>query len=321
MKGRHESGEGCARRTRGRYLLALVLAVVMGLVAALPVFAAEDGGTTEEGAAPPEGAEEGGTVEPQVVGGEPVPTGTFSFMVSIQADRSDARPYREHFCGGSLIDENSVLTAAHCADLISRVNSPNTVSFRDVRIAIGLTELNGRQGVARRISSLSNVRIHPLYNGARSSKYDAAVINLATPVDLQPLLLAKEGNNGLERPGRTAVVAGWGNTIRQGPNFSQPDRFPNRMHRAYPPIVSDARGEKIYGISYVPRLMVSAGKPGVDTCQGDSGGPMWRTTDAGRRQIGITSFGAGCGARGFPGVYAEVNNPGIRNFIENAAFN
>jgi hypothetical protein len=50
----------------------------------------------------------------------------------------------------------------------------------------------------------------------------------------------------------------------------------------------------------------------------DSGGPMWATPQ-GRRQIGIASFGAGCGDKGHPGVYAEVNAPSIRTFITNAA--
>ena len=115
------------------------------------------------------------------------------------------------------------------------------------------------------------------------------------------------------------MVAGWGNTVRQDTELSQPDRYPNRMRRASPPIVSDREGEKAYKRDYVSSLMVSAGRPGVDTCQGDSGGPMWVNTDAGRRQIGITSFGNGCGARGFPGVYAEVNSPSIYDFIITAS--
>ncbi len=312
MKVGHELGSGYARRSRARYLLVMVLATVMGLGAALPVFAQEGGST--EGSSP--GNEEGGTVQPQIVGGEPVPTGELPFMVSIQYQRGgEAR----HFCGGSLIDADSVLTAAHCADVIDRVNTRETIAFKNVRLVIGRTELNSQQGEERRISSFSNIRIHPLYNGATSSKYDAAVINFDDPVNLRPITLVGKGKNGLERPGRRAVVAGWGNTVQQDTDFSQPDRFPNRMRRAYPPIVSDAEGEEVYGRGYVSPLMVSAGKRGIDTCQGDSGGPMWGVADAGRRQIGITSFGAGCGARGFPGVYAEVNAPSIANFIKAAA--
>jgi secreted trypsin-like serine protease len=65
--------------------------------------------------------------------------------------------------------------------------------------------------------------------------------------------------------------------------------------------------------------MVAAGREGKDTCQGDSGGPMFAKTASGPRQIGITSFGAGCGAQGYPGVYTEVNAASIRSFIIDAA--
>ena len=297
-------GDEAGTRHAGRYLLALAFATLLALGAAVPVFAAEE----------PAGEDEA-IFQPQVVGGEPVPDGTFPFMVSIQADTSDARPYREHFCGGTLIDRDSVLTAAHCADVIGAANTPATVSFRDIRLAIGVTKLNTRQGEARGISSFADVRIHPLYDG-RTRKYDAAVIDLDAPVDLKPIALApEETGDALERPRTNGVVAGWGNTIKQGADLSQRDRFPERLQRGTPPIVSDRKGRNAYGAEYISPLMVAAGKSGEDTCQGDSGGPLWVRTEAGKRQIGITSFGLGCGKRGFPGVYTEVNNPSISTFI------
>jgi secreted trypsin-like serine protease len=303
-------GDEAGTRHAGRYLLALVFATLMALGAAVPVFAAEE---------PAE--DDGGTVQPQVVGGEPVPDGKYPFMVSIQADTSNARPYREHFCGGTLIDPDSVLTAAHCADEIGAAKTPATVSFRDIRLAIGVTKLNTSQGEARGIASFSDIRIHPLFDD-RTRKYDAAVIELDARVDLEPITLApeEEGDN-LERPRTDGVVAGWGNTIKQGANLSQRDRFPERLQRGTPPIVSDRKAERAYGRLYFSPLMVAAGQIGEDTCQGDSGGPLWVTTEAGKRQIGITSFGLGCGKRGFPGVYTEVNNPSISTFIEGAAAN
>jgi secreted trypsin-like serine protease len=117
----------------------------------------------------------------------------------------------------------------------------------------------------------------------------------------------------MERPGYRARIAGWGKTD---------GGFPDRMHEARVPIVSDAQADKVYRRAFVPALMVAAGKTGVDTCVGDSGGPLFAQTPEGARQIGITSFGAKrCGARGVPGVYTEVNAPSIRSFITNAAGN
>ncbi len=139
--------------------------------------------------------------------------------------------------------------------------------------------------------------------------------------DQAPIVLApEESGDTLERP-RTNGVVGWGNTIKQGSALSQRDRYPARLQRATPPIVSDRKARDAYRAQYISPLMVAVGRSGEDTCQGDFGGPLWVKTDAGKRQIGITSFGEGCSKRGFPGVYTEVNSPSISTFIDGAAEN
>jgi secreted trypsin-like serine protease len=259
-------------------------------------------------------AADGSDYQSKIVGGTAVSNGEYPFIISLQWRKKNQPPSKEHFCGGTLIDRNSVLTAAHCAVYIKREIPP-----RKLRIVVGLTVLNSAQGQAREISKLSDIAIHPRYHRARSSAYDAAVIELNSPVRFNPIELATAKQNGLEKPSREAHTAGWGNTIKQSPSYSEPDSYPNRMRKATVPLVSDARAKDIYGPSYVSSLMVAAGTEGKDSCQGDSGGPLWSTTPQGRRQIGITSFGAGCGTRGYPGVYTEVNAPSLRTFITEAA--
>jgi secreted trypsin-like serine protease len=307
------SGSARGRRYRRGHLLAtLALAVVLGLGAAMPVLAQDDGGE----------------VGPQVVGGTPVPDGKYRFMTSIQADTSKRPPYKEHFCGGTLIDADSVMTAAHCTVFIGRNTNENTLGYRDVRLDVGVTVLNSDQGERRRIERLSDISIHPQYDGVRNNKFDVAVIQLARPVNnVDPIELADPSlEDDLENPPDDAIVAGWGDTTPQPPTGGAPSEFPKRMREATPPLVSDAECEAAYdrprvdpSLEVYPRLMVCAGQTAEDTCQGDSGGPMF-VDDAGvKRQIGITSYGLGCGATAFPGVYTEVNAGPIYDFITQAA--
>src|SRR3712207_6195796 len=84
--------------------------------------------------------------EAQIVGGTAVPNGKYPFMASLQERKNNQPPAKEHFCGGTLIDRDSVLTAAHCAVYIER-----EMPAWKLRIVVGLTELNSDQGQARGI--------------------------------------------------------------------------------------------------------------------------------------------------------------------------
>lgn len=298
------SAVGSWHQGGARYLLAIAFAIVLGLSAAVPVFAAD----------------KDGQYQPSIVGGDPVPNGKYPFMVSLQANTGGASPSKEHFCGATLIDSDSVLTAAHCVDFISAATTPLTLSYRDVRIVVGLTELDSTQGQVRKIQSLTDISIHPRYD-SRTSTYDAAVIDLNQPVqDIAPIRLATVvSKNRLERPGSSARIAGWGTTKIVGPFEQNRDNVSNRLREATPPIVSDAECDRAYNGDIQRTVQVCAGHRGEDSCQGDSGGPMWATTKAGRRQIGITSNGVGCGTARYPGVYTEVNARAIRSFIMQVA--
>ena len=290
MRGLVGTAANSLRHGAASYVLSVVFGLVLGLSAAVPVFAAGEG------------------AQPQVVGGTAAPKGAFPFVASLGDVRAGPTAYWRHFCGGSLVDRNSVLTAAHCV---------NGTRKQPLRVVVGRTVLSGGAGQIRRVARIAT---HPRYKGWKSEKYDAAVLTLNNPVKGMPAVrLASAARNSLERPGRLATVAGWGNTIRQPPRGNNGSNYPDRMRVARVPVVSDARARDAYGRSYVGALMVAAGKRGKDACTGDSGGPMFAGQDGKLYQIGITSFGRGCGARGYPGAYTEVNAPSIRRFIVNAA--
>jgi secreted trypsin-like serine protease len=273
-----------------RYLLPVVFGLMLGLSVALPVFAADGG------------------IQPQIVGGRPVDNGGYPFVASLGDVRYGATAYGRFFCSGSLIDRNSVLTAAHCVQ-----GRPK----RLLRVVVGRTLLIGSGGQTRRVA---RIFIHPRFDGFTSPTYDAAVLTLKNPVKgIAPIRLSGAAQNPLERPRRLATIAGWGSTIKQPPRGNNGSNYPDRMRVARVPIVPDATARKAYGSVYVAALMIPAGKEGKDACNGDSGGPMFAGQNGKRYQIGITSFGKGCAARGYPGVYTEVNAPAVRRFIVQAA--
>ncbi|HEX2728680.1 MAG TPA: serine protease, partial [Rubrobacteraceae bacterium] len=298
---------GKGLRHRERYVLSLLVvlaAVCVGLVAALPAFAAEKSDP-----------------EFQVVGGTDVPAGKYPFMTSLQYDRAGTSPRQDHFCGATLIAPSYILTAAHCSVIIGNGSQSQPIPVQRVKVVVGTTRLNSSQGQARRISGVSSIHVHPKYTG-RNSDYDAAVIRLDRPVNgIKPILLDNSGSNALENPGRLVTVAGWGDTKAQPATGGTAPRLTPSMREARPPIVSDTKCRTAYAttgdpsLRVAPGLMVCAGKKGVDTCQGDSGGPMFASTRAGIRQIGITSYGVGCATARFPGVYTEVSAPSINQFI------
>jgi secreted trypsin-like serine protease len=267
--------------------------------------------------------------EPKIIGGTAVPTGKYPFIAALIDTRIQGiTPFDQQFCGGTLIDENSVLTAGHCVDDNLEAPGVQLSPTAPLRVTVGRTVLNSNQGQVRNVKRIFP---HPNYQGSpTSSNYDAAVLELSRPVSgIQPIKLATSSQNSLERPGLNATVAGWGSTTARPAckPSNVPPAFPNRMREAQVPIVSDARAEQIYqdiclasGLrsQYTPPLMVAAGGTGKDTCQGDSGGPLF-VAGAPDTQIGITSFGPGCGPRGYPGVYTEVNASPIASFIKRAA--
>jgi secreted trypsin-like serine protease len=239
------------------------------------------------------------SVSPVIVGGTKVPDGKYPFMAYIDLYRNGKLSWS---CGGSLLDRDSVLTAAHCL-----ANSSGA------HVVVGRTDRRQKKkGQAR---WASRPFIHSRYNPT-TSVYDVGVLKLKHAITgIQPIKLATAKQNNLEKPGHILTAAGWG-VMKQPKGRSYIS--PKRMRKVSVPVVSDSRAKRAYqsrGLKYFPSLMVATSKKGKSPCFGDSGGPLF---DSGSRtQVGITSGGVSrrCGLAHYPVVYTEVNNPGIRNWI------
>ena len=210
---------------------------------------------------------------PMIVGGEFVdpacPDCKYEFMVSLQGTGW----FGGHFCGGALVREDWVVTAAHCM----QGESPNSVD-----VVIGLHGVNGTTGSQTR--DVAEIIIHPQYSG-NSLNNDYALLRLSSPItDFEPIQLCTDTAHD-EEPVMSTTM-GWGATSSGGSSS-------NYLLEVDVPI-DDSCGS--YSNSDITNNMICAGdgNGGEDSCQGDSGGPLIMTNDEGEYElIGIVSWGYG----------------------------
>jgi secreted trypsin-like serine protease len=257
-------------------------------------------------------------VHAEIIGGKPVQSGQYTFMVKILYFLDDDWFFE---CGGSLIDASHVLTAAHCA---TDDDGMPLVPDKFV-LVLGLVDWTKSQSCeATCVRSVSEVDVNPGRDPV-TLQNDAAVLKLDSPVEEQtarPIPLVGAGTSQYDAAGQPTTVAGWGVTKVHG-NTSV------RMRQATVKVVSDTNCQAAYKSRLDPEVMLCAAARGKDSCQGDSGGPIFvkeLVPQAEKKakpvytytQIGIVSWGTGCARPAFPGVYTRLSNSSINNFIADA---
>ncbi|MEM7125928.1 MAG: trypsin-like serine protease [Chloroflexota bacterium] len=217
-----------------------------------------------------------------IVGGQEAVEGAWPWQAAIYLLRPIGDPL--YFCGGSLIESEWILTAAHCVE---------DLRADDLLIILGRHRLSDTGGEEQRVSQIF------IYDGFQRGTLDADIglLKLSQPSSQQPVSLGMPAFG----PGDLVTATGWGRTV-----FGEPDSRPDELLQVTIPVISWHICDQAYN-GRITANMFCAGEVGRDACQGDSGGPLHFEAAETWHQIGIVSWGQGCGDEGFPGVYTDLS--------------
>ncbi|HWI23005.1 MAG TPA: serine protease, partial [Baekduia sp.] len=244
----------------------------------------------------------------RIVGGSSTPITATPWQVGLLF-AGTSNTYDAQFCGGTIRDATTIITAAHCVD--GYTGAPELLD-----VLAGTATLGNGSGQRIHVAA---VDIHPGYD---SDTYvnDVALLTLAAPITIPtaaPLVPVTDAEAAtIDTPSDMLLVSGWGSTVGYAPGATVPPNYPTALQSVSIPFVPDSTCDDSYGFYLQAPLMLCAGQAGKDSCQGDSGGPLAFNVGGGTvRLAGVVSFGAGCAQAAYPGVYTEAGAPTIRSYM------
>nr|XP_020771852.1 serine protease 44-like [Odocoileus virginianus texanus] len=233
----------------------------------------------------------------RVTGGRPAAEKKWPWQVSLQI-------HQKHICGGSLVARQWVLTAAHCI-------------FGHVEYTVKMGDIHLPHTSPMAVTvPVRDIVIHKYFNPVGVIENDIALALLAFPVNfsasIQPVCLPEKAF--MVQAGTECWVTGWGKLREKD---TSPDS-PEQLQEAELSILRyEACNEMLKEKMESHLNMVKEGTvcgtstSGKDACQGDSGGPLVCEFNNSWVQVGIVSWGIGCGRSGYPGVYTEFLSLGL----------
>ncbi|KAF7992147.1 hypothetical protein HCN44_001472 [Aphidius gifuensis] len=241
---------------------------------------------------------------PKIVGGQDAIPSEFPWLVSITRKGG-------HFCGGTIINNKFILTAAHC--LCSGLNS---IPVNQLKVTLGEYNLRETEIPASIIKNIKNVVVHPSH---KCGQYidDIAILELGETIvwsnSIQPacLPIGQDDVNYQIFNGESATAAGWGWLGENRTEYKRTDKLQkvdvniieNKVCRDW----YESQGKKT---RVGPQQMCAGHESGGrDSCWADSGGPLMVGSNLGDSivVVGVVSSGLGCARPKLPGIYTRIS--------------
>lgn len=225
----------------------------------------------------------------KIIGGSPVQDGQMDWSVAFV--NIDTQGNRKNFCGGTVVSENWIATAAHC-----RITSNSTVVLKRKK-------LNSSDGHERKVKTVWR---HIDFGKAANFDSDIALVELTADADA-PEIAVRTTAVGVDEDVR---VVGWGAQQVGSGSIEE-------MHGVDLKTVRNTTCKSFYRDepNKVTDNMVCALEKDADACQGDSGSGLFYEPSEDRFElIGIVSFGKGCADAAYPGVYTATHR--FTNWID-----
>nr|XP_048278159.1 serine protease 52-like isoform X1 [Myodes glareolus] len=227
-----------------------------------------------------------------IVGGNPTHILEFPWHVGIMS-------LGNHVCGGSILSEWWILTASHC---FFRINKQ--VFFSNLEIMHGRDDFNNTENL--KYKKVDKLIMHPRFDSWLMDN-DIALLLLESPLNLSidtvPICVSEVSNI---LAWDNCWVTGWGIT-----NTSLVNIQPSKLHKVDVELLRWDQCGHLMPLVTKNVLCAAAQDAGKDACQGDSGGPLVCNKNRNRTtwyQLGIVSWGTGCGRKDIPGVYTKVSH-------------
>ncbi|WP_391089892.1 trypsin-like serine protease [Vibrio sp. NH-UV-68] len=235
-------------------------------------------------------------VTPYIIDGTPASQSDWPYIAALVKKNQSA--YDGQFCGGSLIKDRYVLTAAHCVDDLVK---------EGLDVIVGINNLNNSPNEGYRVS-VKSVIVHPFYNSSTLDN-DIAVLELERAVssnEAVPVSLAAADSRQATADGTSLKVAGWGSTT---PDYGD-HTTPAILQEVIVPLVNQTTcSQTMNGVEdsiLATSFCAGTTNEGFDSCRGDSGGPI--IVENTGIQLGLVSWGnRRCGEQNSYGVYTNLS--------------